>query len=377
MECPRCHNQESRYLYSIHGEVYCRKCIQFHRVMIDELRNTKQLSFKPSLTTYHLSFCLSPAQQAISQGLVDCFKRRENAYVWAVCGSGKTEIVFEVMRYALSQGCRVCFCVPRKELVKELYERIQDAFKGIDIGVMYGGVCEKEDAQFIVCTMHQLYRFENGYGFDLMVADEIDAFPFYNNEVLNELFERCCVGSFVKMSATIDEKDIHNGELFILNRRYHNHDLPMPKRLIVPSWCHMYMLLILIKKSDYYIVYVPTIAYVSKVVTFLNKHHICAEGVSSLGEHNDDSIKNLKEHRIQVLVSTTLLERGITIENIQVIVMYSNHVVYDWRTLVQIAGRVGRKPQHPDGFVYILSPEQTIHISKCLSIIKRLNKMSV
>ena len=103
----------------------------------------------------------------------------------------------------MNQGHRVCYCVPRKELVIELYQRLKEAFCNVTIGLLYGGHIENVDSNFIVCTMHQLYRFENQIGFQLMIADEVDAFPYYGNDVLNEMFNRCCVGRYVKLSATI------------------------------------------------------------------------------------------------------------------------------------------------------------------------------
>ena len=131
MECPRCHNQNMNDLYQFHGQYYCRKCIQFHKVDIHTKRLTKRITYPNVFVSYTLGFELSPRQKEISQGLVECFQNKENAYVWAVCGSGKTEIVFEVIRYALNTGHRVCFCVPRKELVRELYERMRITFSNI------------------------------------------------------------------------------------------------------------------------------------------------------------------------------------------------------------------------------------------------------
>ena len=377
MECPRCHNQNIHYLYQLHDQYYCRRCIQFHKVDIQKKRLTKQIVYPRITCSYTLGFELSIQQKAISQGLVKCFQQKQNAYVWAVCGSGKTEIVFEVIRYALNTGHRVCFCVPRKELVKELYERMKSAFSDVEIGLLYGGTIENINAPFIVCTMHQLYRFENHIGFDLMIADEIDAFPFYQNEVLENIFHECCLGSFIKMSATIEEKDIVDGQIFILNRRYHGYDLPVPRLVLAPKCLSRFILIYLLKSlQEKCIVYVPTIQKVDEVVQFLRKHHIQCAGVSSQSLGNDEKIAMLKSHHIQVLVSTTLLERGMTIENVQVIVLDGNHRVFHWKTLVQIAGRVGRKPLHPQGYVYIVSPERTKDIHKCISIIKKLNTMS-
>ena len=54
-----------------------------------------------------------------------------------------------------------------------------------------------------------------------------------------------------------------------------------------------------------------------------------------------------KEYR--VLVSTTLLERGITVPSVQVIVLRADHPVFTMASLVQIFGRAGRSFDDPKG----------------------------
>ena len=49
-----------------------------------------------------------------------------------------------------------------------------------------------------------------------------------------------------------------------------------------------------------------------------------------------------KNRKFQVLVSTTLLERGITVPSVQVIVLSAKHVVFMTASLIQIFGCVGR-----------------------------------
>lgn len=378
MKCPRCHNQEVRYFYRYGDQIYCRQCIMFHRVNIEKTRQTLMIEYPRSKVQYSLSFELSQKQKEISQQLKVNYQKHCHSLVLAVCGSGKTEIVFELIAYALSKGHRVCFCVPRKELVKELYERIQDAFSRVEIGVAYGGRQENLDAQFIVCTMHQLYRFENHVGFQLMIADEVDAFPFYGNEILQQIFERCCLGSYVKLSATFTKEDVKDEELLIMNRRYHGHDLPLPQVIYMPHMFQKLMIKYIIQHLPKRIlVFVPQIKYVDQLVMYLQRFSIKAAGVSSKHLSNQKAIQQLKNNEIRVIVSTTLLERGITIEDVQVIVYHGDHDLFDSRTLIQIAGRAGRKPDHPDGKVYILSDKRTVGIQKCIHTIKELNTMTV
>ena len=48
-------------------------------------------------------------------------------------GSGKTEMIYPVIKYALNQGHKVCFTTPRKALTQELAMRIEKQFTGINL----------------------------------------------------------------------------------------------------------------------------------------------------------------------------------------------------------------------------------------------------
>ena len=103
MECPRCHNKDITKLYELNGKYYCRDCIKFHRVFIDETRKTDNQLYTPINAQYNLAFTLTSTQMNISHQLVENYKQRKNSLVLAVCGSGKTEIVFELIQSTVSE----------------------------------------------------------------------------------------------------------------------------------------------------------------------------------------------------------------------------------------------------------------------------------
>lgn len=373
MKCPRCNNEDEKYFFKIGNVIYCRKCVQFSRVNVNDSRDVIHSIHNPFYTNYTLDFELSVKQKEIASKLVDNYKNHMNSYVNVVCGGGKTELVYDVIQYALSCGHRVCFCVPRKELVRELHKRIQDNFKDMVIGICYGGVKENLESQFIICTTHQLYRFENS-GFDLIIIDEVDAFPFYGNDVLNAIFDHCVKRNFIKLSATFKEEDIEGGDVLVMNRRYHGYDLPVPKAIRVPAFLQKYLLLLIsifIKRK--WIVYVPTIASGEMLYAFLKRFMPNISFVSSASLDIPGSVDSLKRNEHYILISTTLLERGITIENVHVIVYRGEHNVFDTRTLIQIAGRVGRKPNFPAGDVLIFCVSRTKEIKQCIKTIRKHN----
>ena len=80
--------------------------------------------------------------------------------------------------------------------------------------------------------------------------------------------------------------------------------------------------------------------------------------VHSKVKNNSEVIADFKKGKYEFLVTTTVLERGVTIKGLQVIIYGADHAVYDSSSLIQIAGRVGRKKEESDGeVVFIVSRE--------------------
>src|SRR5690625_5708642 len=76
---------------------------------------------------------------------ISAFSRQSDKLIWAVTGSGKTEIMFPVITQALAQGKRVCVASPRADVVKEFKLRVEPVFKNISIAALYAGSKEIQD----------------------------------------------------------------------------------------------------------------------------------------------------------------------------------------------------------------------------------------
>ena len=121
-------------------------------------------------------------QQAANETLASV-KAKRSHLIHAVCGAGKTELLFPTVYDALKRGLRVCIATPRTDVVLELYPRFQQAFPETIIHALYGGALYQNGyAQFVIATTHQLYRFDKA--FDVMIVDEADAFPYTFDETL-------------------------------------------------------------------------------------------------------------------------------------------------------------------------------------------------
>ncbi|WP_294580399.1 DEAD/DEAH box helicase [uncultured Thomasclavelia sp.] len=366
MICPRCRNQDPQYFYTFNQITYCRKCIGIGTKQVVQLEN-RLLNNK---VNYHLNYQLTPLQKEISDQLLLRYRQHLNTRLKAVCGAGKTEITYAVIKYALNQNQHVCFTTPRKELVIELANRFKSHFTNVDITCVYGGHSQKTSGQFIICTTHQLYRYSNC--FDLLILDELDAFPYANNDVLKGMLQNSIRGNYIYMSATLtDDPDL------LMTKRYHGHLLDLPK--FHRTLTSLSYLISIIKIKQYaklqkpVIVFVPSIQLSTKIAQLFKLAGLKSQACSSKTKNIAYYLEQLKNKQLDVVVATTILERGITIDNVQVIILQGNNRIYNRDTLIQICGRVGRNIHHPSGNIDIFAPYKTRAIKQCIEVIKHDN----
>jgi len=82
----------------------------------------------------------------------------------------------------------------------------------------------------------------------------------------------------------------------------------------------------------------------------------------------------LRNQQIPGLLTTTILERGITIKNVQVAVVGAESRIFTSSALIQISGRVGRKADFPKGDIVFFHHGITAEMDEARNEILRLNK---
>jgi len=373
-KCPICGNKNPKYLGYKNGEPYCRLCISMKG------ENAKPHKIESGMVVLSLNYNLSKEQQEISTKVVNNYQNKINTLIYAVCGAGKTELVYEVIAYALSKGQNVGFAVPRRDVVIELFQRIKEAFPSNSTVAVYGGSTDKLEADIVVLTTHQLYRYINY--FDLLVMDEIDAFPFKHNEILISMYKKCLKGNSVLMSATPSNEVIEyykkpGNDIVELNTRFHRHPLPVPELKIRIGMTKYPFIL---KKIKQYIsqnkqvfIFAPTIEICEYAYSLISKVIKNGNFVHSKCKDRNQIISDFKNKKYMYLFTTAVLERGVTVKNLQVIVLMADHDLYDEYALVQIAGRVGRKYDAPEGEVVFVASKETEAIKNAISTIKTKN----
>ena len=85
-------------------------------------------------------------------------------------------------------------------------------------------------------------------------------------------------------------------------------------------------------------------------------------------------IEDFKNKKYMYLITTSVLERGVTFKNLQVIILNCEHFIFDKNTLIQISGRVGRKKDSPYGDVIFCCSYETEAMKEAIYEIRRANK---
>lgn len=383
--CPRCGGVVGSMMNDWR-ERYCRHCIQFG--MIQESTRL-YLSERAVLQTTHvlsIDYALTAAQQKASDFLVEAVRQKKETLLHAVCGAGKTEILYALFLEALNNDQRLCFAIPRRDIVVELSLRIARAFPNTVVKALHQDAKDDDGAHLIVSTVHQLIRFRNE--FDVMVLDEADAFPYRGEPFLERLIQNAKKpdAPVIRMSATIDKAlaDHLKRTKALVHRlpiRYHGQPLDVPQTVYIEEASRQQIapefLAEMVKqkaKGRRTIVFVPTIDQTTLLAKALVSKQIRAEAVSSRSLHRGGSVEAFRFGRLDCLVATSILERGVTFSDIDVFVYGAHDDQFDADTLVQMAGRTGRSALFPSGTVQFFACRKTKAVADAIKAIQQANK---
>lgn len=372
---------------------YCRECLQLGKVRAcDQLMTLPETGVFAEIEEPVLQWKgrLSPQQEQAAKEIAQTVRQGGTRIVWAVTGAGKTEMLFPAVAEALTAGKRVCIASPRVDVCLELAPRLKAAFEKVDLVTLYGGSEEPyRRTQLVIATTHQLLRFREA--FDVMIVDEIDAFPYHLNDALHYAVQKALrsAGSQIFLTATPDRqmrRSIRKGEIeaSVLPARYHRHPLPVPVAKLLKGrlgkgaalGCNVLAhLLRLLEDKKTCLVFLPTILYMEALLPDFERQfkHCRFDWVHSKDLNRKQKIQQMRRGELDFLLTTTILERGVTFTDIDVIVLRADHTVYTEAALVQIAGRAGRSAAYPKGEVTFYCEKWTRPISRAIRQIKGMN----
>lgn len=381
-ECQQCHTRKPSHFGkipmktiqsfshqnspTIKSITYCRNCIQMGRVSTNEPlyewngpvakpRKIKQ----PSVWRGELTKLQSKAANA----MVEAIRNQSKLLIHAVCGAGKTEMLYRGLWIAFRNGFRVCIATPRADVVRELAPRLRRDFPSIEVAALYGGTQEVDvTAHLVVATTHQLLRYSKS--FDVMIVDEVDAFPYHHDKSLPKAVARSVKDShaLIYLTATprLDLKiasRLKQLQTISIPLRYHGHPLPLPKlSQVFKLHQHLQQGTLPTKITRWiderksakrrFLLFVPTIENAHALSETLGIPYVHSES-----SNREELIHQFRNQHYEALITTTILERGVTFPSIDVAVIGADHEVFDEAALIQIAGRAGRSADDPDGDV--------------------------
>lgn len=388
--------------------VYCEECLTMGRMQscslliygtFDEGGGAVQIPADPLVIDGIVGkWGLSPAQtEAAYAGLAYLTTTRGEApgkfLIWAVTGAGKTEMIFPFIDHELLAGKKVLIATPRRDVVLELQPRLKRAFPERTIVTLYGGSEERwERGDITLSTTHQLLRFYRS--FDLVIIDEIDAFPYHNNPMLQYAAERVCrrYGMYLLLSATPPGELVREATRRRLAHvkvpvRFHRHPLPVPKRIRVKAIAEWRgslpgrvrsALRQSIERGAQLFVFVPRIRDVAVVESVLRSNFAdcIIDGTSSQDPQRAEKVTRFRQGLIRILVTTTILERGVTVPKTDVFIIQADSATFDSAALVQMAGRAGRSKDDPAGRVYFAAVSYTRSQSRAIRQIRDMNRLA-
>lgn len=374
MECHRCGNKDPSYFYKGSKGIYCRKCVKFARTLIEEDLEPLDYEIGQNVQEYSFKYELTNDQKTASN---ECLNKLKNGDVllYCVCGAGKTEIVVQSISEYLSKGLKVCYAIARKEVVIELTERFKSIFSKAKVVGVYGGHHEQLTGDLIVCTTHQLYRYYNN--FDLLILDEVDAFPLKGNETLMNISIRSARGHIIFSTATIDSSLIkvlskRKYETVKLFKRPSSKPLIIPKVLYLPKSLHIFVLAYILRSmANQCIIFVSSKKMCTTLYKVYSRLFSCTYVYADLNDRNKN-IMDFKNKKYKYIFATTVLERGITIKDVNVIIVRFSRT-FDEANYIQMLGRVGRNINNPYGQAYILSNQYDSNITSTIRYLKLAN----
>jgi competence protein ComFA len=171
--------------------------------------------------------------------------------------------------------------------------------------------------------------------------------------------------------------------------RYHGYALPVPQRLACP---HVARLLDAKKLPRSLVAAIRSSlergAQIFVFVSRIRQVEALAKRLATLfpeatiaGTHSQDrdrgtKVLQFRERSIRLLVTTTILERGVTVPRSDVFVLDAHDRIFGEASLVQIAGRAGRSKEDPCGRVYFAAPEYTASQAGAIRQIRAMNRLS-
>ncbi|WP_372869520.1 helicase-related protein, partial [Planomicrobium okeanokoites] len=129
-----------------------------------------------------------------------------------------------------------------------------------------------------------------------------------------------------------------------------------------------------LEKNEPFMLFFPTIEMIRQAEPLFKWIDNGIEAVHSKDEDRKEKVMKLRNGEIRGVLTSTILERGVTIENIQVGVVGADEEVFLASALIQMAGRAGRSSAFPKGEVIFFHNGISRQMDKARDLIISYNR---
>lgn len=349
------------------------------RILIEELKlpSRFQVQFNNYMPT------LTDVQKACLVRIKKTLETDMSIDFIAVTGAGKTEIVLALAFEMIREKKIVAFVCPRVDVIRELDGRVRRYFPEYLIVSWHEHIKTPRLGHFYIMTMHQLIHYQAF--FDLVIIDEADAFPFIQEEedvMLRYLLMRSLKSAGKRIYMTATPKKEHGKPVYLMTK-FNQRPLPMPR------FFHITLLEERIKYgvriprlkcllAKRWLLFVPSIKKGELLFAYLMKQFKTRRiaFTHSRDQERNNKIEKFRQKGIDILVTTSILERGVTFDDISVAAFFLEDPLFTVEMIVQICGRVDRGAERKLYFLEMYYGSYCDKIKVIRNTIKGMNERS-
>lgn len=320
-------------------------------------------------------FKLTLLQFGASRFLIINYINKTDCLIVAVCGAGKTEMCFPLFNRTYLNS-KIAFAIPRIDICDDIFTRLCSEYGSDNVGLHTGQNQINLVANILVLTTNQLIKYK--HYFDIIIIDEVDAFPFDNDPKFYEGAKRSKTSNGIACYLTSTPSDrllANNFPTYNIYKRWHNKPLPIPKLVQLRSKHHLPLRIkcFIHNRPRQLLIFIATINSGNQFSKYLSKLGIEHHFIYSTHPERTTILNQFRVNDFDVLLTTTILERGVTFDDIDVLIIDSDNKFYNKAALVQIAGRARRKLDFQQGQVYFCYTHYTPTIKQSIEFIKSNN----
>lgn len=343
-------------------------------------------------------FELTPDQQKAKDDILDDLSSNRTMYrlVQGEVGSGKTAVAMIGLYANYLSGYQGALMAPTEILAKQHYQSLKKQLEpfGVRVGVLYSSMSDdniikqqlKQGQIDIIVGTHALFSEDVEYNrLGLVIADEQHRFGVRQRQALKEKGQNC---DFILMSATpiprtlasslygdMDvstimslPKDRKGCVTYLINRNSIV-DIVDDIKNKLDEGRQIYIIAAAIEKSENYSAKDAESLYDSLIDVFAPYKLALLHGKMDTDE-KDRIMKEFYDNKVQILVSTTVVEVGVNVKNATMMIIYDADK-FGLSQIHQLRGRVQRSDQQ--GECYLLTDSKDENVLKRLNILVQSN----